>query len=314
MPVSVRSGGTWFGKASKQLGNLFQAVGLDDEGKKELSQALSLVTGEWGQTPVRPSSKASPWISSAGNDGSPVEFSVAINPTTGEAEPTPSLLGNTNNTTTTWQALTSAAMNLTDTIAATYSPSVSLSRFHPIRDLFLPSTPKWQPPQKHTTLCDNYHPHGDIEAYEIQRFVAAMAGPVDFDRRDADIVNKKPLLSCFAFTGAPSANGTETGSLPAVLVSTTVHFPIDAYVPDDGEARRRIEAYYDSGSVIPGGRGGGGVEEGGEAKERYRKVLSAVHRRPLDYGRGIHGWVSLKQRLGGKGVENTFYLCGEMFC
>ena len=422
MPVLVGSSGTWFEEASKQLGNLFQAVGLNDEGKKELSNALALVTGEWGQTPVQSSSTASSWISSVGNDGSPIEFSVAIDPATGEAElrllteaqPSSSLIQHQNDTTPVWADLTSAALNLNNSIAENYSPSVSLNRFHKIQDLFIPSThpttkikmavwhsfayshrkgPQWklyldpsnspqgplpatreaftrlglapawsqvesilgpgdsviyfsldltstandsarvkvyishQPDndatptlrsvsasiaQKHNTLCANY-PHSGIDTYEIQRFIAAMAGPEDFN---ANPTKKKPLLSCFAFTAAANdpvhtTNGitNDTNTKP-ILVNTTVHFPMDAYVTDDKEAKRRIDAYYDSVGVH-----GGDVAEA-EAKERYRKVLSAVQRRPLDGGRGIHAWVSLKQSLGGngrKGVENTFYLGFEMF-
>lgn len=100
---------------------------------------------------------------------------------------------------------------------------------------------------------------------------------------------KKPLLSCFAFAG-------KTGQQPV----GTVHFPIDAYVKHDAEARRRVEDYLGIATASTA------------ARERYVRVLAAAQRRPLERGRKMHAWVSLKQRAGGR-RENTFYLCPEMF-
>lgn len=98
--------------------------------------------------------------------------------------------------------------------------------------------------QKHNAIRgNNSHSAVDISK-EIQHFIAAMTGAEDFD---SDITGKKPLVSCFAFTA--TENGSET--IP-VLVSTTVHFPMDAYVTNDEEAKRRIEAYYDLVSVADG--------------------------------------------------------------
>lgn len=134
--------------------------------------------------------------------------------------------------------------------------------------------------RKHASICP------DADAFEIQRFVAAMAGR-DFgsDSRSG----KKRLLSCFAFAG-------KTGERPV----GTVHFPVDAYVQSDAEARSRVEEYLSAAAASTA------------ARERYAKVLAAVQRRRLDQGRGIHSWVSLKQCAGGR-RENTFYLSAEMF-
>ncbi|KAM7198465.1 putative Tryptophanase [Rhypophila sp. PSN 637] len=407
MPTTTTNG-AWLEEAQRPLGHLFQAVGLDENGRKELSKALTVVMGAWGQTPVKQSSF---WTSSVGNDGSPIEFSVAVDSTTGEAElrllaeaqPSPS--DKTNNSYL-WARLSSAALKLNDIISAEYKPSISLARFSQIRDLFLPSSqpadkktiklaawhsfaysarkgPQWKlyldpsnaadgytplsatreaftrlglssawqsvesilgPSDsvvyfsldltgkvgngarvkvyvahsvnkhqmspatfrsqaaiiayKHAILCGHYPESIPVDGYEIQRFIAAMSGP-DFDNTDLDLGNRKPLLSCFAFT--TTANNGEAHS--AVLANTTVHFPMDAYVPDDEEAHRRTEAYYSASAL--------NCTKESEAKERYNKVLSAVQTRPLNKAKGIHAWVSLKQNKGG-GVENTFYFCPEI--
>ncbi|KAK4208026.1 putative Tryptophanase [Rhypophila decipiens] len=414
MPTTTTKG-AWLDEAQRSLGNLFQAVGLDQNGRKELSKALTVVMGAWGQTPVEQSSS---WTSSVGNDGSPIEFSVAVDPTTGEAElrllaeaqPSPSDKTN-NNLNHLWARLSSAALKLNDTISAEYKPSISLARFSQIRDLFLPSSlpadkqtiklaawhsfaysarkgPQWKLyldpsnaadgytalsstreaftrlglysawksvesilgpsdsvvyfsldltgkvdssarvkvymahsvdkqqmtpatfrsqaaiiADKHAKLCGHYPESIPVDGYEIQRFIAAMSGP-DFDKTDLDLGNRKPLLSCFAFTTTRSDREAPT----AVLANTTVHFPMDAYVPDDEEAHRRTEAYYSASA--------------NEAKDIYNKVLGAVQTRPLNKAKGIHAWVSLKQNVTSKtgsddtkkgaGVENTFYFCPEI--
>ncbi|KAI1735662.1 pyridoxal phosphate-dependent transferase [Xylaria scruposa] len=131
--------------------------------------------------------------------------------------------------------------------------------------------------KKHVAIC----PHAD--PYEIQRFCEVMGdgslGPYE----------GKPLLSCFAFTS----------KTPAQPVGT-VHFPISAYADDDAQIQARIERYMDAASVSP------------LYRKRYRKMISAVQRRPLNRGRGIHAWVSLKQAAGGK-QSNTFYISPDLF-
>ncbi|KAI1412024.1 hypothetical protein F5Y13DRAFT_164184 [Hypoxylon sp. FL1857] len=47
-------------------------------------------------------------------------------------------------------------------------------------------------------------------------------------------------------------------------------------------------------------------------RERYREVIGAVQRRPLDGGREIHAWVSLKQDSNGRS-SNSFYVSPELF-
>ncbi|KAK3389599.1 pyridoxal phosphate-dependent transferase [Podospora didyma] len=370
--------GTFFEEATKQLDYLALAVGQDDMAKQELTKALALATGEWGQSPVTPNPA---WVSGVGNDGSPIEFSVSIDQGTGKAELR--FLTEAQPTANSWQHATDAALQLNADIAASYPDSISLDRFNLIRDLFIPQgqpetiklaawhscawSPKKGPQWKLyldpcatgsgsnfalTATREAFHrlglqtgweliesalspkdsviyfsldlsgshddarvkvyiAHGganatsrsvaarvaqmhasicpDADGFEIQRFVAAMAG-TDFGLDGDDQTKlKKPLLSCFAFSG-------NTGERPV----GTVHFPIDAYVQHDGEAMRRVREYLTS------------VGASAAAKERYASVLAAAQRRPLDRGRGIHAWVSLKQRSGGR-RENTFYLGTEMY-
>ncbi|KAI0146842.1 pyridoxal phosphate-dependent transferase [Xylariaceae sp. FL1272] len=124
-------------------------------------------------------------------------------------------------------------------------------------------------------------PHAN--SYEIQRFCEIMGdgslGPYE----------GKPLLSCFAFTS----------TAPREPVGT-VHFPISAYASTDKEMQRRIERYMAAVAVSP------------VYKQRYRRMISAVQRRPLDQGAGIHAWVSLKQAAGAK-QSNTFYISPGLF-
>lgn len=48
------------------------------------------------------------------------------------------------------------------------------------------------------------------------------------------------------------------------------------------------------------------------ARERYRRIIHAVQRRHLGKGWGIHAWVSLEYKTGGK-RSNTFYISPELF-
>jgi tryptophanase len=132
---------------------------------------------------------------------------------------------------------------------------------------------------KHSKICPG------SDSYEIQRFLRTMAGG------SRGPYQGKEVLSCFAFT---------SGS-PECPVGT-VHFPMDAYVLNDEEAKSRIEQYFtESGSgVLP------------VCRERYLKALYAVQRRPLAQGSGIHAWVSLKIKPGGA-LVNTFYFSPELF-
>ncbi|KAK4466377.1 putative Tryptophanase [Cladorrhinum samala] len=382
VPVDKTITGTWVAEATRQLSHLSAAVAHDTTAAEQLSQALALAMGEWGQAQIPQQVDRSAWLSGVSNDGSAIEFSVSIDQGTGKAELR--FLTEAQPSTNTWQHLTEAALRLNGAIASTYSSTVSLDRFDAIRDLFMPpdapnepaklaawhscawsakSGPQWKiyldpavagsatarsttreafarlgleteweqvesildptdrvtyfsldlssstaearvkiylahdgadatsrvmaskVAQKHAAICP------DADAFEIQRFFATMAGS-DFGRRDGDgrtgsTRSKKSLISCFAFA-------RNTGGAVG-----TVHFPVDAYLADDAEAKRRVDAYL------------AGVGASKEARERYSRVLSAAQRRPLAEGRGIHAWVSLKQKAGGK-KENTFYLCPEM--
>ncbi|KAI1823886.1 pyridoxal phosphate-dependent transferase [Xylaria intraflava] len=139
------------------------------------------------------------------------------------------------------------------------------------------TTPASTIAKKHAAVC----PHAD--SYEIQRFCEIMG-----DGRQASY-NKKPLLSSFAFSS--KAPGQPIG---------TVHFPVSAYASDDGQIQARIERYMVAVSASP------------LFKKRYRKAVSAVQRRPLDRGTGIHSWVSLEQASGGR-LLNSFALSPDLF-
>ncbi|KAI1754075.1 beta-eliminating lyase [Xylaria castorea] len=130
--------------------------------------------------------------------------------------------------------------------------------------------------RKHEAICSH------TCAFEIQRFCESMAGSLG-------PYTGKPLLSSFAFTSSP--RGRSVG---------TIHFPVGAYANDDSEIQQRVEQYMLAKSVPS------------IFAERYRKVVSAVQRRPLAERRGLHTWVSLKQSAEGA-LSNAFYLSAELF-
>ncbi|KAI0098860.1 beta-eliminating lyase [Nemania sp. FL0031] len=140
-----------------------------------------------------------------------------------------------------------------------------------------PATPASEVARKHAAICPG------ASDYEIQRFCAVMAGG------SLGPYSAKPLLSCFAFT-------TKAPDRPV----GTVHFPVDAYADNDAEIQYRIDHYMQE-KAVPS-----------IFKERYRKIISGVQRRPLDQGPGIHAWISLKQSETGR-LSNTFYLSSELF-
>ncbi|KAI1375630.1 hypothetical protein F4677DRAFT_421910 [Hypoxylon crocopeplum] len=100
---------------------------------------------------------------------------------------------------------------------------------------------------------------------------------------------RKPLLSCFAFTS--QAPDQPVG---------TVHFPIDTFADNDEVSQGRIKRYMDA------------VSASELCKERYKRIISGVQRRPLDKGPDIHSWVSLKQEAGGK-QSNGFDVSPGLF-
>ena len=133
--------------------------------------------------------------------------------------------------------------------------------------------------RKHSELC----PQASI--YEIQQFLAVMSG------NSHGPYGRKPVLTTLGFKKKDPKNPHRT-----------VHFPIDHYVTSDAEAQERIERYMDQ------------ISAPAAYREKYRKAVNTVQRRPLAAGRGIHSWVSLKYKSspGGR-VTNTFYLSPETY-
>jgi tryptophanase len=132
--------------------------------------------------------------------------------------------------------------------------------------------------QKHVKM----DPNSSIHAIEL--FYWIMAGGSLGPYRG------KPGLSCFHFKNTDL-------SRPA---ARTVLYPMDSYAANDAEARRRVETYMHAISAPQ------------LYRDRYRNAISAVQRRPLEAGRGIHSWVSMKEKLDGT-RSNTFYLSAELY-
>lgn len=131
----------------------------------------------------------------------------------------------------------------------------------------------------------------DADTYEIQQFCSAMAG----GPRGLGLgpYHGKPLLSCFAFK-----RKNRSHPRPA---ARTVLFPLDSYAAHDAEAQDRVERYMDE------------VDAPKAYRQRYRMAIASVQRRPLEAGRGIHSWASLKVAAERGRKSNCFYLSPEFF-
>ncbi|CAI6043666.1 unnamed protein product [Clonostachys chloroleuca] len=131
--------------------------------------------------------------------------------------------------------------------------------------------------QKHTQICP------DASAYKIQQFLLIITGG------SHGPYTRKHLISYFAF----KRRSPET---PV----RTVLFPLDSYTASDEDTQEHVERYIEA------------IHTPGIYRERYRKVIESVQHRPLTEGRGIHSWVSLKHKPGGK-ASNTYYLSPEYY-
>ncbi|KAI0378397.1 pyridoxal phosphate-dependent transferase [Hypomontagnella monticulosa] len=364
--LAARTDRSYVAEAARQLSDISQAVGQDDETRKRLLSALNLAGGNWGQTTIPPKLDNSAWKSNVSNDHSPVEYSIALSQKTGdvelrfliEAQPEGNNLAQ----------LQESSLQLNEAILAEYgSKSVSFDRFNLLRDIFMPpqaegllaawhsfaaTNTKWkwkmylnplasgqdraksldttreaferlglasswtilesilsandyiiyfalglapdlddaevkayvahpgasaeQIAHKHIAICP------EASAYEIQHFCASLSGG------SLGPYTSKPLISCFAFKRKDPR------------VTRTVLFPMDSYAASDEEAQERVEKYmHDIHAPLL-------------YRERYRKAITAIRRRPLAAGRGIHSWISLKQNPDGA-RSNTYYLSPEFF-
>ncbi|RYP86358.1 hypothetical protein DL769_000742 [Monosporascus sp. CRB-8-3] len=313
VPVSQIVHRSYIGEATRQLSHLSRAVGHGKATKEKLLHALTLAGGDWGQNPIPQKLDKSAWASNVSNDHSPLEYSLALDQQTGEAELRFLIEAQPEENSLT--DLQKSALRLNKIIVAKYGTTVSLDHFNLVRDVFMPSqaeeplaawhsfavsnatenlssnlddaevkvyvahpgTSATQIAQKHAAICS------EASTYEIQRFCASMAGGSLGPYRG------KPLISCFAFT-------RNNPDRPA----RTILFPIDSYSAHDADAQERIEQYMHDIRAPP------------VYREGYRKAISAVQRRPLESGRGIHSWVSLKQKADGR-QSNTYYLSPEFF-
>ena len=368
VPVPQRSARSYLDEAIRQMFLLCDAVDLDEMKRNQLTDALVLTMGDWGQAQIPEEIGTSGWVSHVSNDYSPFEYSVVLEQQGAETEvrflieAQPSASQGHGNVLV---ELQKNALQLTADIADKYSSAMSLDRFNLIRDLFMPVQPEgnfamwhscaatkkgrewkvyfnpnaepgrdntltatrtaferlgmadqWQLLESTLTLSESVvyisldlkpdvnrarvkvyishesamaqaiaqkqiaiSPH--VDPYEVQRFCESMAGGF------LGPYEGKPLLSCFAFTthGPPEA---------------TVHFPIDEFAANDEEVVQRIEHYMTA------------VGAAKLCRQKYRRVISALQRKPLTQRPCIHSWISLKQQAGGKKF-NTFYLSPTLF-
>ncbi|KAF2877750.1 pyridoxal phosphate-dependent transferase [Massariosphaeria phaeospora] len=258
------------------------AVRLNDEIAKRYSSTVSL--GRMNDIrdlflPAQPEGMFAAWHSCAATKAGP-EWKVYLNPC---ATGVPQASSVTREAferlglASAWQLLTSI-MTPDDSVLY-FSLDLSPHPVHSRIKIYVahPNATASTIAQKHAQICPN------ACAYSIQQFCSSMAGG------SLGPYTKKSLLSCFAFT-------SEAPDGPV----GTVHFPVVAYADDDAEVQRRVQHYISVASLPTA------------FQRRYANIVSAVQRRPLDEGRGIHAWISLKQDGKGK-KSNTFYLSPELF-
>jgi tryptophanase len=132
--------------------------------------------------------------------------------------------------------------------------------------------------QKHLKL----DPSSSVHA--IEQFYSVMANGSPGPYRG------KACASCFHFKNKD----------PSRPAARTIFYPMDDQAVNDAEAKERIEKYMDIISAPQ------------LYRERYRNAISAVQCRPLELGRGIHSWVSMKEKMDGT-RSNTYYLSAELY-
>lgn len=128
-----------------------------------------------------------------------------------------------------------------------------------------------------------------IPASELRRFCTVLAGGFEGP------YTSKKLITCLGFI---------KGNDGKLTVEATLYFPVSHYAAHDGEIWRRVEEYI---SGWPGSE-----DQKNSVMQTYQRSIEAVVHRPLEIGRGIHAWVSLKGSETRPPVL-TFYLQPEMF-
>jgi DMATS type aromatic prenyltransferase len=94
----------------------------------------------------------------------------------------------------------------------------------------------------------------------------------------------RPPLTCFAFT-------SDDATRP---FSSTLHFPLRAYVEDDLHSVRAIRHVLEPRDL-----------------RLFEQVMAAIADRPLEAGRGLVQWASLRHQRGQ--ARTTFYLAPEAY-
>lgn len=356
--------GSYVDEGIRQLAHLSQSVGQTSATTEKLLKAFKFSCGEWAQNPVPLKLDKSGWVSDVSNDHSPLEYSLALDQRTGDAEVR--FLVEAQPEHNSLAALQESVTRLSEDIATEYSGIASLDRLNTIRDVFMPqdaegSLVAWHSFAMSKTLEKwkiylNPHASGKANAAHLTReamtrlglesswkllesvmtgedFVIYFALGMSHDPEEAevkvyvahpgasatDIAQKHTILdpsaskyqieqfySCMSggslgpFCGKPPISCIAFRSSKPLRPTRTVLFPMDSYAASDAEAQERVEAYMHAVSAPE------------LYRERYRAGIDAVRRRPLTAGRGIHSWVSLKQKPEGK-RSNTFYLSPELF-
>ncbi|KAL3683860.1 hypothetical protein R1sor_001882 [Riccia sorocarpa] len=137
---------TYLSEAKRQLSQLSNALGFDESAEREVEKGLALAMRPWGNK-IIPDFPFG-WYSDISTDHSPIEYSVAIEHTTGKVQLR--FLIEAQAEENTLAAFQQSALRLNDDIQKEYGQTVSLERFHLISDLFFPSSDEVQEATTHS--------------------------------------------------------------------------------------------------------------------------------------------------------------------
>jgi len=152
-------GATFLNRAIQDFRNLSSVVAMDDRSRTILADGLEFALQPWGQRSIP--GKPSGWLSQVALDHSPVEYSMAVEPTTGHAQLRFMVEAQAEESDI--KSYQESALLLTRRIHEKYPDHLSLERLDKVRDLFFPTEPKGSMVAWHSLLIN----HGGKPEWKI---------------------------------------------------------------------------------------------------------------------------------------------------
>ncbi|KAI0433462.1 beta-eliminating lyase [Xylaria sp. FL1042] len=343
LPTGQLTTRTYLDEATRQLSLISRAIDQIEKAREQLLNAFALATGEWGKKQIGTTGRAS----AVSNDHSPFEYSVAMDQSTGEAEiqflieaqpktdspdEIQGQLGAND-----LAALQESALQLNEEIAARNNGRVSLTRFNLIRDIFILPQPSGKFAAWHSYASTKTGPEWKVYldpcASGETNSSAFSASREAFERlglaRAWELIERTMSARDFVIYFSLDLSSTVESARvkvyiahPATTASEIARKHVTIY---PGANDYEIQRFC---SAMAGGSLGPYNEKPllscfaiynmkdkslpSVFRQRYMKIISAVQRRSLDQGPGIHAWVSLRQSETRR-LSNTFYISPELF-